>query len=319
LIQEVILKFKFRVGCERMFQSEKLNALTTNDNTNILSDLKSLFKGIVLVANVLPVITGLWLALYFTNTSLTDKLDVVLFTIIGSTFVMAGALVLNNWYDVDIDSKMARTKNRPTVTGAISIHVVLTIGITLSILGFLLLLFTTAEAVIYALVGWVTYVWLYTMWSKRRYTFNTLIGSLSGAVTPLIGWSAIDSSFHIVPMVLFLILFIWQIPHTYAIAMKKCDEYKAAGVAMLPVVHGFRKTKRQIVLYIVCLLPLPFFLTSLGTTFIVLSTILNAGWLVMSVSSYYIQDQLKWAHMNFIYSVNYILILYVLMVVITLF
>jgi heme o synthase len=302
-----------------MIQSEKLNVVTTKENKNFLSDLKSLFKGIVLIANVLPVFTGLGLALYFTNTSFMEKLDVVMITIMGSTFVMAGALALNNWYDADIDAKMARTKNRPTVTGAISLNVVLTIGITLSILGFLLLLFTKAEAIIYALVGWITYVVLYTMWSKRKYTFNTLIGSLSGAVTPLIGWAAIDSALHIVPIVLFLILFIWQMPHTYAIAMKKCDEYKAAGVAMLPVVHGFRKTKRHIVFYILCLLPLPFFLTSLGDTFIVLATLLNAGWLVLSVSTYFIQEQLKWAHLNFIYSVNYIMVLYVLMVVVTFF
>lgn len=304
-------------GC--MIQSGKLNVLTTKKNAHFLSDLKSLFKGFVLIANVLPVFTGLWLALYFTNTSFTDKLDIVMFTITGSTFVMAGALALNNWYDADIDSKMARTKNRPTVTGTISLNVVLTIGITLTIIGFILLLFTTTEAAIYAMVGWITYVILYTMWAKRRYTFNTLIGSISGAVTPLIGWAAIDSTFHIVPIVLFFILFIWQMPHTFAIAIKKCDEYKAAGVAMLPVVHGFQKTKRQIIVYIVCLFPFPYFLTSLGPTFIVLVTLLNVGWLVMSVSRYFNKDPFKWAHINFIYSVNYIMILYVLMVVFTFF
>jgi protoheme IX farnesyltransferase len=157
------------------------------------------------------------------------------------------------------------------------------------------------------------------MWSKRRYTFNTLIGSVSGAVTPVIGWAAVDSASTIVPIVLFFILFIWQMPHTFAIAMKKCDEYKAAGVAMLPVVRGFGKAKRQIVFYIGCLLPLPFFLGPLGTTFIIIATLLNVGWLVMSISRYHIKDQLRWAHMNFIYSVNYITILFLLMVVATFF
>jgi heme o synthase len=299
-----------------ILSQQKLN---TKSNSNFLSDLMSLFKAIVLIANVLPVFTGLWLAMYFTNTSISDKLDVVILTIIGSTLVMAGALVLNNWYDADIDAVMDRTKKRPTVTGAIPLNVVLAIGLILTIIGFILLLFTTVEAAIYALAGWFTYVVLYTMWSKRRYTFNTLIGSVSGAVTPLIGWAAIDSALHIVPIVLFLILFIWQMPHTFAIAMKKCDEYKAAGVAMLPVVRGFSNTKRQIVIYIGCLLPLPFFLESLGTPFIVLATFLNVGWLGMSMSRYFIKDQLKWAHMNFIYSVNYITILFSLMVVITFF
>jgi heme o synthase len=297
----------------------KADGLNTKSNSNFLADLMSLFKASVLIANVLPVFTGLWLAMYFTNTSFTDKLDVVMLTVIGSTMVMAGALVLNNWYDADIDSVMDRTKKRPTVTGAISLQVVLTIGIALTITGMILLLLTTAEAAFYALVGWFTYVVLYTMWSKRRYTFNTLIGSVSGAVTPLIGWAAIDSTLHSVPILLFFILFIWQMPHTFAIAMKKCDEYKAAGVAMLPVVRGFSNTKKQIVFYIVCLLPLPFFLAQLGTTFIVLATCLNVGWLVMSVRGYFIKDQLKWAHMNFIYSVNYITILFSLMIVITFF
>ena len=108
-------------------------------------------------------------------------------------------------------------------------------------------------------------------------------------------------------------------PHTFSIAMNKCDEYRAAGVAMLPVVSGFSNTKRQIVLYIGCLLPLPFLLESLGTPFIVLATLLNVGWLGMSMSRYFMKDQLKWAHMNFIYSVNYITILFSLMVVITFF
>src|SRR5690625_7857570 len=81
-----------------------------------------------------------------------------------------------------------------------------------------MLLFTSMEATLYAFVGWFTYVVLYTLWTKRRYTLNTIVGSLSGAVTPLIGWSAIDSAIHVVPMIMFLLLFIWQIPHTFAIA-----------------------------------------------------------------------------------------------------
>ncbi|MEC1718768.1 heme o synthase, partial [Schinkia azotoformans] len=220
-----------------------------NNSSDLLADLKSLFKAGVLISNVLPVFTGFWLALHFTNGSFMENRGIFLLTIIGSTMVMAGALVLNNWYDVDIDRVMDRTKNRPTVTGNISLPTVFKMGIALTVLGFILLVFTTIEATIYAFIGWFTYVILYTMWSKRRYTINTMIGSISGAVTPLIGWAAIESSLHIVPLVMFLILFIWQMPHTFSIAMRKYDEYKAAGVAMLPVVHGFEITKRQIVIY----------------------------------------------------------------------
>lgn len=288
------------------------------NRSTLISDLMALFKAGVLIANVLPVFTGFWLALHFTNTSFTAHWDVFLQTIIGSTMVMAGALILNNWYDVDIDTIMERTRNRPTVTGNISLNVVLIMGITFTVLGLIILLFTTVEATMYAFLGWFTYVLLYTMWSKRRYTLNTVIGSVSGAVTPLIGWAAIEPGLHVVPMVLFLILFIWQMPHTFAIAMKKCKEYKAAGVAMLPVVHGFEFTKRQIVVYIACLLPLPFYLVPLGTTFIFIATLLNVGWLVMGIRGFFMKNDLKWAHMIFIYSVNYLTILFLMMVIVTL-
>ena len=284
----------------------------------LMNDLRSLFKGLVLISNILPIITGFWLAIYFTNTSFTANWSLFLLTIIGSTFVMAGALVLNNWYEVDLDRVMERTKKRPTVTGSISMNTVLTIGITFSVLGFILLLFTTIGAVFYAFVGWFTYVILYTMWSKRKYTLNTVIGSVSGAVTPLIGWAAIAPSYHIVPLVLALILFIWQIPHTFAIAMRRFDEYKAAGVAMLPVVRGIEFTKRQIVIYIACLLPLPFLLVSLGSVFVLIATILNVGWLIIGINGFFTKNDLKWARVNFLYSVNYLVILFVLMIIVTL-
>lgn len=294
------------------------SAAISNNRSGLMADIKALFKGPVLIANVLPVFTGFWLALYFTGASFSDYLNVFLLTIIGSTLVMGGALVINNWYDVDIDTVMDRTKHRPTVTGHIPLKVVLTIGIVLTVLGFILLSFTRWEAVIYAFVGWFTYVILYTMWSKRRYTLNTVIGAVSGAVTPLIGWTAIEPGTHIVPIMLFLIIFVFQMPHTFAIAMKKCEEYRAAKVAMLPVVHGFEMTKRQMVVYIACLLPLPFYLGSLGLPFVVIATVMNLGWLIVSISGFFTKDDLKWAQINFLYSVNYITILFLLMIVVTL-
>lgn len=300
-------------------QKDATKALVTKQKkSSFISDLRALFKAGVLISNVLPVFTGFWLALHFTNASIVNHLDVLLLTMIGSAFVMAGALIINNWYDVDIDRIMARTKNRPTVTGTISLNIVLTMGITLTAIGFICLLFTSIEATIYAFIGWFTYVILYTVWSKRRFTLNTVIGSISGAVTPLIGWAAIEPAAHIIPIVLFLILFIWQMPHTFAIAMKKSEEYKAARVAMLPVVHGFEMTKRQIVVYVFCLLPLPFYLMSLGTTFFVVATVLNVTWLAVSIYGFFTKDDLKWARIIFLFSVNYIMILFLMMIIVTL-
>lgn len=298
--------------------ADEANFSSTKSLLTLLADLKSLLKGIVLIANVLPVLTGFWLAVYFTNTSISANWSLFLLTMFGSLFVMAGALVLNNWYEVDLDREMERTKKRPTVTGNFSLNAVLTMGIVFTIIGFALLFFTTIEAVIYAFIGWFTYVILYTMWSKRKYTLNTVIGSISGAVTPLIGWAAITPSYHYVPLVLALLLFIWQMPHTFAIAMRRSEEYRAAGVAMLPVVRGFEFTKRQIIIYVACLLPLPFFLTSLGTVFVVVATILNIGWILASVGGFFTNNDVKWARMIFLYSVNYLAILFILMMIVTL-
>lgn len=291
---------------------------TKNNVYNLFLDFKELFKAIVLISNVLPVFTGFWLAVYFTDSSISAHIGTLVLTLLGSTFIMAGALVLNNWYEVDLDTLMIRTKKRPTVTGNISLKAVLIMGISLTVLGTVLMLFTTLEATLYALIGWFTYVVIYTFWSKRRYTLNTVIGSVSGAVTPLIGWAVIEPAFHIVPLILFLILFIWQIPHTFAIAIKRSEEYRAAGVPMLPVVYGFEFTKRQIFVYIACLLPLPLFLTSLGPTFVIIATVLNIGWLALSVRGFFIKDDVKWAKQIFIYSLNYLTILFVLMIVVTL-
>ncbi len=286
--------------------------------TIFLSDLKALLKGAVLFANVLPVLTGLWLAIYFTNSSVETYWEVILLTIIGSTLVMGGALILNNWYDADIDSKMTRTKHRPTVTGHFPLRIVFALGIVLSILGFFFLSFTTLEATVYAAVGWFTYVVLYTMWSKRKYTLNTAVGSISGAVTPLIGWAAIEPSAHYIPIILFLILFIWQMPHTFAIAIKNFDEYKKAGVAMLPIVRGLDRTKKQMLVYIACLIPLAIALKSLGITFVLIATLLNVGWYLIALSGFYTKNDEVWARSNFIYSVNYIMLLFGSMILVTL-
>lgn len=287
-------------------------------NRTWLSDLKELFKGIVLIANVLPVFAGFWLALFFNHAAFADYWGIFLLTMFGSTLVMAGALLINNWFDVDIDTVMERTQKRPTVTGHISLQAVLTLGIGLSAIGLILLWLTTVEAAIYALIGWVTYVVLYTMWSKRRYTLNTIIGSVSGAVTPLIGWAAIDSAYHLIPISLFLILFIWQVPHTFATAIKKFDEYKAANVPMLPVVYGFAFTKRQMVVYIACLLPVPFLMISLGTVFVGIATVLNIVWLILGLRGFFTENTLKWARIQFVYSLVYLTIVFFAAIVVTL-
>lgn len=243
----------------------------------------------------------------------------MLLTLIGSSLIIAGSCAVNNYYDRDIDHLMERTKVRPTVTGKIQPNQALWSGILLIALGLIMLLMTTVMAAVIGFIGVFTYVVLYTMWTKRRYTINTVVGSVSGAVPPLIGWTAVEGHIGVVAWVLFMILFIWQIPHFLALAIKKTEDYRAANIPMLPVVHGFEVTKRQIIVWVACLLPLPFFLGSLGLPIVILGTLLNVGWLVLGLMGFRMKNIMKWATLMFVYSLNYMTIYFVAMVVFTLF
>ena len=158
---------------------------------------------------------------------------------------------------------------------------------------------------------------VYTLWSKRQHSFNTIVGSISGAVPPLIGWAAIDPNLNVMAWMLFLMMFIWQPPHFFALAMRRVEEYRAAGIPMLPVVKGFEITKRHIILDLM-LVPLPFFMIDLGMPFLMLATVLNIGWIVTGVYANRNKDDIKWAKMMFVYSLQYLTILFVSMVIFTL-
>lgn len=294
-------------------------AIPAKNMRSMVQAVKALIKIGIVNSNLITVIAGFWLAIYIHGLTFSEHIGTLIMTLIGSGLVIAGGAILNNWYDVDIDPKMTRTKTRPTVTGLFSLRAVLISGIVTTIIGLgILFLFTNAYAALFAFIGWFVYIVLYTMWTKRKYTLNTIVGCISGAMPPLIGWFAITPELHIVPIGLFLIMFIWQTPHFLALAMKKMDEYKEAGVPMLPVVYGFSITKRQIIVYIACLLPLPLLLTSLGTTFVVIATALNIGWLILALTGLFVKDDLKWANRIFVFSLNYLVILFPLMVIVTL-
>ena len=298
----------------------KINDPTDNSSKliKLLTDIKYLLKGKVLVANVLPVFTAYWLALYFKGENFTDHWLLFFLTMIGSTLVISGALMFNNWFEYDLDKKMDRTQRRPTVTGSFSLRGVLIAAIVTTIIGLGMMLLTTIEAAIYSFLGWFFYVVLYTFWSKRRYTVNTIIGSISGAFTPLIGWAVIAPANHIVPIALFYILIIWQIPHTLAIAIKRLDDYTRAGVPMLPVVIGVDATIKLNLYYVIALLPVPFLLLgTFGWIFFTVSMLLTIGWIILSVKGYSTQDKQRWANMNLKYSLIYLIVLFTLMIVLT--
>lgn len=287
--------------------------------TTWMQDFLALIKIGIVNSNLITAFTGMWLAFQLTGRSFIQDFHLVVFAMLGTALIIAGSAAMNNWIDQDIDPIMKRTRKRPTVTGRFSSPLVLTIALTLIVVGEILLFMASTSAGIWGLAGIISYVVLYSMWSKRKHVSNTIVGSISGAIPPLIGWAAIEPVIGWEAWALFLIMFIWQPPHFYALAMRRTEEYRAANIPMLPVVKGFKRTKLSILLWVIALFPVPFLLSSLGTGFLVLATALNVGWLYLAIKGYRTQDDLKWATKMFVYSLNYMTILFVSIVIFAIF
>jgi len=205
---------------------------------------------------------------------------VLAFTAVLCIAVAAGACgAINMWYDRDIDAIMGRTRDRPIPAGRIDANAALGFGISLAIGSVLLMglaVNLTAAAVLALSV--LFYVFVYTMWLKRRTPQNIVIGGAAGAFPPVIGWASVTGSIDAMPLILFAIVFIWTPPHFWSLALFANDDYRRAGVPMLPVVAGARETRRQIVLYTLVLLPVslaPWFLGFSGPIYGITTAVLG--------------------------------------------
>ncbi|MFD1205879.1 MULTISPECIES: heme o synthase [Sporosarcina] len=289
------------------------------ESPSFIKDFLALIKIGIVNSNLITTFTGVFLAFQFTGISFISNLDLLLFAMLGTGLIIAGAAALNNLIDRDIDPIMSRTKARPTVTGRFNMPAVLAMSLAFIAIGEMLLFSASTSAGLWGLAGVFSYVVLYSMWSKRKHVSNTVVGSISGAIPPLIGWAAVSPSLGIEAWALFLIMFAWQPPHFYALAMRRTEEYRAANIPMLPVVKGFERTKKSMLCWILLLFPLPFMLSGLGIGFIALATLLNIGWLYLSLKGFKAKEDLKWATSMFVYSLNYMTILFVAMIIFSIF
>nr|WP_282068676.1 heme o synthase [Bacillus pumilus] len=268
-------------------------------------------KSGIIKSNLIPMCAGLTLALYTYQIDILHKSIEILLAFAGSILLIGAAGALNNLYDRDIDSVMNRTKNRPTVTGEVNPKKVLWLSILMSVLGLGFLAFTTYLAAIIGLIGLFFYIFPYTIWSKRKTVYNTEIGSISGAMPPLIGWAAISPDIsHPAIMGLFFITIIWQMPHFYSIAIRKQNEYKAANIPMLPVVKGMKRTYLQTNLYILAITLSSFLFHSLSIGLVLVSFFLGLIWICLSILGYKRMHSEKWASIMFVYSLIYMTTLY---------
>jgi protoheme IX farnesyltransferase len=188
------------------------------------------------------------------------------------------------WYDRDIDAMMRRTRKRPIPAGRIEPEAALGYGIVLAVAASIVMLVAANIAAASVLVlSIVFYVFVYTVWLKRRTPQNIVIGGAAGAFPPVIGWAAATGSVTLVPLLLFAIIFFWTPPHFWSLALWANADYERAGVPMLPVTAGARETRRQIMLYTLLLVPVslaPWLVGFTGPLYGAVALVLGAGFLV---------------------------------------
>lgn len=238
-------------------------------------------------------------------------------TLAGISLIMASGCVFNNYIDRDIDRLMERTKDRALARGAVSLRGAIIYGAFLGLVGTLILVVhTNLLTVFVALTGLFVYVVVYSLWFKRRSVYGTLVGSISGAAPPVVGYVAVAGSLDLGAGILFLILALWQMPHSYAIALYRLPDYLAAGIPVLPVKKGARVTKIHmlvyIILFIIATLALMVFGYA-GYAYAVFLSVLGTAWFGLSVRGFFVSDDKHWARTMFIFSIA-VLVVFCIMV-----
>jgi protoheme IX farnesyltransferase len=241
------------------------------------------------------------------------SLGLIVATLVGGSLAAGGANAVNMYVDRDIDKLMARTQGRPLVTGEMTPRAALTFAVTLEVLAFaeLAVLVNLLSAVL-AISATLFYVFVYTIWLKRTSTHNIVIGGAAGAVPVLVGWSAVTGSLGLAPLVLFAVIFVWTPPHFWALAVKYRDDYRAAGVPMLPAVATLSRTARQIVVYSVALLACSLLfapVAGMGLIYTGAATVLGAVFVLYALQLQ--RDETPARAMRlFSYSISYVTLLF---------
>ena len=278
----------------------------------LLKQYLNLAKPGIVFGNLISVTGGFFLA------SRGDA-DLTLFlaTALGVALVIASGCVFNNYIDRDIDQKMERTRNRVLAQGLVSPAHAIVYACVLGVAGVAVLYAASNTlAVMLVLMGFVVYVGLYSLWLKRGSVYGTLVGSLSGAAPPVVGYCAVSNEFDAGAAILLLIFSLWQMPHSYAIAIFRFNDYQAANIPVLPVIKGISAAKRQIVLYIAAFVVATLMLTLsgyAGYSYFVVAALSGAYWLWMGVSGYKAADDRVWARKLFTFSIISITMLSVMM------
>ena len=208
------------------------------------------------------------------------------FSLIAVALGSGAAGALNMWYESDLDSLMTRTCLRPIPTGKLSKNQALIFGILSSLISVIILfIFSNLIAATTLAVTILFYVFVYTMWLKRKTSQNIVIGGAAGALPPVIGWAIATNGISLEPILLFLIIFIWTPSHFWALSLYKTDDYKKARIPMLPITSGIKATKFNIFIYAIILFPTalsPYFFNFSGLFYLIFATMISSYYLLIS-------------------------------------
>ncbi len=225
--------------------------------------------------------------------------------LIGLSSIIASACIFNNYIDRESDEKMARTKDRGFVTGQIDVKNAIAFAIVLGLLGtFCLAYFTNLLTVGLALFGFAVYVGVYTFF-KYRSMHGTWVGSFAGAVPPAVGYCAVSGRFDLCALLLFAMVVLWQMPHFYAIAIYRLNDYEKASIPVLPLKKGIRATKIWMIFYILAFTAITSLLTVFnytGILFLAMTILLGAAWLGLSLKGFSCENDQHWARQMFFFS-----------------
>ena len=280
----------------------------------MLKDLLSITKPGIIVGNLVTVVGGFLLA---SGDSVNYAL--LMITLLGISSVIASGCVFNNYIDQDIDSVMERTRNRVMVMKRLPGSLVLVYGSVLGIAGITLLwLQVNLLAAVVSVVGLFFYVVVYTLWLKRSSVYSTEIGSIAGATPIVIGYTAVTHTLDAVSAILFFMLCLWQIPHSYAIAIFRFHDYRSASIPVLPVKKGIQTTKTSIFVYILLFVPCSALLTVFGYTGLFYMSVALASstvWAWLAWRGWRCLDDEAWARQVFRFSIILISVLSVMMAI----
>jgi protoheme IX farnesyltransferase len=272
-----------------------------------IGELYRLTKPGVLYGNALTTVAGFLLA-----SKGRFEPGLFLATVAGSTLIIASATTINNYLDRDIDRLMERTKNRALVSGLVKPRDALIFGILLGCAGVALLVaYVSWLVAAIGLVGFVDYVFFYGALAKRRSWHGTLVGSISGAIPILAGYVAAAGGFDLGAWLVFAVLFFWQMPEFYSIAIFRRKEYKAAGVPVITVIKTVAYTKLQILMYVVAFTLAALALTLFGFTGIVYALVMASlclYWVRLGAVGFRASDSDKWARKMFRFSLTILLV-----------